>query len=78
MIFDSLHVAGDNGEYLYRVIREQYPSVNITFLIDPESRDYTRLKQDGFNVKSFSESGKFISKATFVLMSKELGGNNST
>ena len=75
-MFDAKNRAGDNGEYFYRAAREQYPSLNMVFLLDKECNDFVRLKKDGFNVMPFSESGKVFQKATFILAAKDLGRNH--
>ena len=78
VIFDSYDVAGDNGEYLYRRIRELYPEIKMTFLLSPECKDFERLKKDGFNVVSFTSSniGKLLENASFILFSKNCGKFN--
>lgn len=77
VIWDSENLAGDNGEYLYRRVNELYPHIKMTFLLSPKSRDWKRLKDDGFNLRSFNdgEMNMLMSEATFILFSKDIGND---
>ncbi|MCI9087073.1 MAG: glycosyltransferase [Clostridia bacterium] len=44
--FDKLYKAGDNGEYIYRYIKENHPEIKIYYVIKRESLDYKRLKNE--------------------------------
>lgn len=44
--FDKLYKAGDNGEYIYRYIKENHPEIKIYYVIKRESLDYERLKNE--------------------------------
>ena len=73
VIWDSFNLAGDNGEYLYRRIRELYPDINMTFVLSRTSSDWYRLDADGFNLYPF-EGDKFeflLQNATWILWSKQ-------
>jgi len=43
VMFDSFDVAGDNAEALYRICRDKYPDIKMTFLISKNSSDWKRL-----------------------------------
>ena len=47
----------------------------MTFLISRKSKDFNRLKDDGFNVKAIESAGLNVvmGKADFILFSKNLG-----
>jgi hypothetical protein len=53
LVWDSWDIAGDNGEYLYRRVRELYPDMNMTFVLSRTSSDWDRLAADGFNLYPF-------------------------
>ena len=44
--FDKLYKAGDNGEYIYRYVKENHPETKIYYVIKKESLDYERLKKE--------------------------------
>lgn len=44
--FDKLYKAGDNGEYIYKYIKETHPEIKIYYVIKKESLDYERLKNE--------------------------------
>lgn len=44
--FDKLYKAGDNGEYIYRYIKENHPEIKIYYAIKKESLDYERLEKE--------------------------------
>lgn len=75
VIYDSFDLAADNGEYAYRKIRDIYPDAKLTFLISRTGRDYKRLKEDGFNVRTFEGGGieGLFKDADFILFSKNMG-----
>lgn len=79
VIYDSFDKAGDNGEYLYRKIREQYPFIQMTFLLSERSRDWDRLKKDGFNLYPFQgrDVETLMDRAVFILFSKDIPGNRT-
>ena len=37
VITDYSDIAGDNGEYFYRRVREMYPNIKMTFLLSQKS-----------------------------------------
>ena len=42
--------ADDNAEHLYRWVRKEHPEINAWFLLQPASRDWHRLAQEGFRL----------------------------
>lgn len=46
--------ADDNAEHLYRYIANTYPSINSFFLLLQSSKDWERLKEEGFNLLEFN------------------------
>ena len=48
--FDKLYKGGDNGEYMYHYIRENCSDITPYYIINEDSPDYERLKQDGANI----------------------------
>lgn len=46
LTFDKLYKAGDNGEYIYRYIKNNYPKIKMYYVIKKESLDYKRLKDE--------------------------------
>ena len=77
VICDSFNLAGDNGEYFYRRVREIDPDIRMTFLISRGSRDCSRLLKDGFNIYPFEgDKLEFIlNNASYILFSKDMGPN---
>ena len=43
VLFDSFDVAGDNAEMFYRLAKEKYPWLNMTFLISRTCPEWQRL-----------------------------------
>lgn len=43
VVYDSWDVAGNNGEFLYRKVREMRPDWKMTFLISDKCQDWERL-----------------------------------
>lgn len=46
--------ADDNAEHLYRYVKKQNPELNLRFLIRKNSKDWKRLKKEGFNLIPFA------------------------
>ncbi len=44
--YDKLYKGGDNGEYIYRYVKDNHPEVEIYYVINKNSRDYARLKEE--------------------------------
>lgn len=42
--------ANDNAEHLYRWVRAHHPEINAWFVLDPKSRDWSRLEAEGFRL----------------------------
>lgn len=45
--------AHDNAEHLYRYLRDERPEINAWFVLSPSSRDWPRLKADGFRLIAY-------------------------
>src|SRR6185295_18778939 len=45
--------ADDNGEHLYRWVRRNHPQINAFFVLRKSSRDWDRLKKEGFRLLEF-------------------------
>lgn len=80
VIFDSIDLAGDNGEYFYRKIRELHPEVKMVFLLSKKSPDWNRLKNDGFNLYPIQgpKVDQFFRDATYILFSKSVLTNKTS
>ena len=80
VIFDSIDLAGDNGEYFYRKIRELHPEVKMVFLLSKKSPDWNRLKKDGFNLYPIQgpKVDQFFRDATYILFSKSVLTNKTS
>lgn len=50
ILMDRVDAANDNAEHLYRYLMAKQPSVNAFFVLDRASRDWGRLRQDGFRL----------------------------
>lgn len=62
VLIDRNIQANDNAEALYRYLRAERPDINAWFVINKDSPDFKRLKNDGFRLVSHH------SKKHFVLM----------
>ena len=78
VIFDSLDVAGDNGEYFYRQIRKINPQIKMTFLLSRQSKDWDRLINDGFNLCDFycKDIEFILSNSSYIVWSKDISDKN--
>ena len=74
VMFDSFDVAGDNAEALYRICRDTYPNMEMTFLLYKNCSDWKRLENDGFNLYPIigKDLNTLFKNASFVLWSKDL------
>lgn len=68
---DRDYEADDNAEHLYRYIMQNHPEQQIVFALRKESRDWGRLKKEGFNLVEFGsfEFERIIKKASKVISS---------
>ena len=77
VIWDSFNIAGDNGECLYRKVRKLYPNLKMTFLLSKTSKDWGRLKDDGFCL--YPMEGKnlafLVNNASYILWTKDTAKN---
>lgn len=53
VLMDRDFHADDNAEHLYRYIRENHPERKIYFALRKESRDWDRLRNEGFSLLDF-------------------------
>ncbi|MCE9887912.1 CDP-glycerol glycerophosphotransferase family protein, partial [Kluyvera intermedia] len=53
LFMDQLSQAGDNAEYLYRYVMNEYPEKEIYFALNQDSPDWKRLENEGFCLLSF-------------------------
>ncbi len=53
LLMDRDMEADDNAEHLYRYIQNNYPDINLYFLLRKGSHDWDRLEEDGFNLMAF-------------------------
>lgn len=53
LLMDRETKADDNAEHLYRYLRDKHPERVYYFALRSDSGDWTRLKQDGFNLVDF-------------------------
>ncbi len=68
---DRDYEADDNAEHLYRYIMQNHPEQQIVFALRKESRDWGRLKKEGFNLVEFGsfEFERIIKKVSKVISS---------
>jgi glycosyltransferase involved in cell wall biosynthesis len=45
--------ANDNAEHLYRHVKAAHPEINSWFVLDRDSRDWTRLEAEGFRLVAY-------------------------
>ncbi len=53
LLMDRDTQADDNAEHLYRHIRERRPRQPISFVLHPDSHDWSRLEADGFDLLAY-------------------------
>ena len=53
ILMDRIGRADDNAEHLYRYLLRERPDINAWFLLDRESRDWERLKGEGFKLVAY-------------------------
>ncbi|WP_461168971.1 bifunctional glycosyltransferase/CDP-glycerol:glycerophosphate glycerophosphotransferase [Arthrobacter sp. Z1-15] len=71
VIMDRIDRADDNGEHLYRYLRDERPDINAWFLLHPDSKDWGRLADDGFKLVAYGsdESVKLVLNAAYKISS---------
>ncbi|EPV5183300.1 CDP-glycerol:glycerophosphate glycerophosphotransferase [Campylobacter coli] len=71
LLMDRDYEADDNAEHLYRYIMQNYPEQQIVFALRKESRDWERLKKEGFKLVKFGsfEFERIIKKVSKVISS---------
>jgi glycosyltransferase involved in cell wall biosynthesis/CDP-glycerol glycerophosphotransferase (TagB/SpsB family) len=50
LLMDRDNLAQDNAEHLYRYLRAEQPHINAWFVLAEDSRDWARLKAEGFRL----------------------------
>ena len=79
IIIDRLTRARDNGEYFYRYLKENHPEIEILFGLHPESADWERLKNEGFNLVDLANKDEIIKQCSdcshFLFSESNLGYN---
>lgn len=53
LISDRISFADDNGEHLYRYIMNNEPEINAWFVLDNQSKDWSRLEKEGFKLINY-------------------------
>ncbi|MBZ7993856.1 CDP-glycerol glycerophosphotransferase family protein, partial [Campylobacter sp. RM9333] len=70
VFIDSDMRADDNAEHLYRYVMKNHLDKKICFVLDKKSKDWERLKEEGFNLVEFKSHTYYkIAKETQVLIS---------
>lgn len=71
LFMDRIDNAKDNGEALYRYVKENKIHEKIVFALSEESKDYARLKEEGFNLVKYDsfEHWKIMKNAEYVFTS---------
>ncbi|WP_265461303.1 CDP-glycerol glycerophosphotransferase family protein [Aeromonas salmonicida] len=73
LFMDSDTRADDNAEHLYRYVQLHQPHVNAYFSVRKSSKDWDRLKKEGFNLIEFdSLQFKSIYSSASVLLSSHI------
>ncbi|HEG4693305.1 TPA: CDP-glycerol glycerophosphotransferase family protein [Campylobacter jejuni] len=71
LFIDREFCADDNAEHLYRYIMKNHPNQKIAFILRKRSKDWTRLKNEGFNLLDFEslKFKKYVKKSTKIISS---------
>lgn len=56
IFMDRDNQADDNAEHLYRYVHNNRPDISAWFVLQRESHDWKRLRDEGFNLLAFGES----------------------
>lgn len=72
LLMDRDTHADDNAEHLYRHIAKTHPTKNIFFILDKNSFDWNRLKNDGFRLLAY---GSFEHKSAAACASKVISSH---
>ncbi|WP_323102474.1 CDP-glycerol glycerophosphotransferase family protein, partial [Intrasporangium sp. YIM S08009] len=51
VLMDRIHDANDSGEILFRYLRDHRPDVNAWFVLEKDTPDWRRLKEDGYGAR---------------------------
>ena len=69
LISDRASIAGDNGEALFRYMREHHKEIDARFVLLPHSEDYERIKKIGPIVDKGSKKHKNLSLVSEYIIS---------
>jgi len=71
IFIDRTDRGDDNAEHLYRYVLLNHPEINAWFMIERNSRDWTRLASDGFKMIPYGEDVAVapVLRAKFILSS---------
>lgn len=73
ILMDRHDRADDNAEHLYRYVRQRDPKRIIWYVLDRTSRDWQRLKRDGFRLLAYgSRQHRAELRATTLLISSHV------
>ncbi|MGH8963407.1 MAG: bifunctional glycosyltransferase/CDP-glycerol:glycerophosphate glycerophosphotransferase, partial [Jatrophihabitantaceae bacterium] len=56
-LMDRIHDADDNGERLFRYLREHRPDINAWFMLERGTPDWERLRRDGYGRRMIPHGG---------------------
>ncbi|MGO2123679.1 bifunctional glycosyltransferase/CDP-glycerol:glycerophosphate glycerophosphotransferase [Glutamicibacter arilaitensis] len=71
IVMDRPLTADDNGEHFYRYLNDKKPEVNAWFLLSESSKDWSRLKSEGFKLLDLDSDDAFFAceNATHIISS---------
>ncbi|MCH5322405.1 MAG: CDP-glycerol glycerophosphotransferase family protein [Helicobacter sp.] len=84
LLMDRDTEADDNAEHFYRYLSKNHPECNIVFALRKNSKDYERLKKEGFKLVSFAskefeealkKSSKIVSSNADLYLTDYFGGD---
>lgn len=56
LFMDRIDMAQDNAEHLYRLVRTARPEINAWYVLSSESRDWERLRREGFRLTEYGSA----------------------
>lgn len=75
LFMDRRDRADDNAEHLYRWVKNNHPETNAYFILEKESKDWKRLKADGFHLVPFgSKRHEYLLRRTSKIISSHADG----
>lgn len=73
LIMDRMTEADDNAEHFYRFLSQTGMGQDIYFLLNKDSKDWSRLADEGFNLVEFgSEQHRSLSKSCSKIISSQI------